>query len=85
MNQNNGIEPQKQSNFRLDKTNIIILVVFVVLSIISAFFVFNLAKNIISTWTMTNMEGLPVTSQGTKAAPNNNEETDPLTELAINP
>ncbi|MBE0686017.1 MAG: LCP family protein, partial [Anaerolineaceae bacterium] len=46
---------------------------------------FNLAKNIISTWTMTNMEGLPVTSQGTKAAPNNNEETDPLTELAINP
>lgn len=85
MNQNNNIEPRKQSNFRLDKTNIIILVVFAVLSIISAFLVFNLAKNIISTWTMTNLEGLPVTSQGTKAAPNNNEETDPLMELVINP
>jgi LCP family protein required for cell wall assembly len=85
MDQHNDIEPKKKSNFRLDRTNIIILVVFVVLSIVSAFLVFNLAKNIISTWTMTNLEGLPVTTQGTKAAPNNNEETDPLTELAINP
>lgn len=85
MNQTNGVEPQKQSNFRLDKTNIFILVIFVILSIIAAFFVYGLAKNIISTWTMTNMEGLPVTTQSTKAAPNNNDVTDPLTELAINP
>lgn len=84
MNQNNHINPKKNS-FRLDRTNIIILVVFVVLSIISAFFVYNLAKNIISTWTMTNLEGLPVTTKGTKAAPNSNEETDPLTEAAIDP
>ena len=84
MNQNDNIKPKK-SSFRLDKTNIIILVVFVVLSIISAFFVYNLAKNIISTWTMTNLEGLPVTTKPTKAGPNSNEETDPLTDSAINP
>ena len=84
MNQNNNIKPKKAS-FRLDKTNIIILVFFVILSIFSAFIVFRLAKNIISTWTMTNLEGLPVTTQGTKAAPNNNEDSDPLTDIAIDP
>lgn len=84
MNQNNNIKPKKAS-FRLDKTNIMILVFFVILSIFSAFIVFRLAKNIISTWTMTNLEGLPVTTQGTKAAPNNNEDSDPLTDIAIDP
>ncbi len=84
MNQNNPIKPKKAS-LRLDKTNIIILVVFVILAIISAYFVFSLARNIISTWTMTSLAGLPVNTQGTKAAPNNNEETDPLTDIAINP
>jgi LCP family protein required for cell wall assembly len=62
----------------LDKTNIIILVVFVILSIFSAIFVFRLAKNIISTWTITNLEGLPVISSGTQVAPVENGEIDPL-------
>ncbi len=78
-------DQQKQSTRKLDKTNIIILIVFVLLSIISAFFVFRLAKNIISTWTITSIEGLPVISSGTEVAPIDNEETDPLTDIASVP
>ena len=85
MNQNNKNETRPTSTFRLDKTNIIILSVFVILSVVAAFLVFNLARNIVSTWTITNLEGLPVTVKGTPNAPIDNSETDPLTELAIDP
>jgi|AutmiccommuBRH23_1029490.scaffolds.fasta_scaffold00154_79 LCP family protein required for cell wall assembly len=85
MNQNNKSESKKQSSFRLDKTNIIILSVFVIFSIATGILVFFLAKNIISTWTMTNLEGLPVIGRGTNTASINNPEIDPLTDLASIP
>lgn len=78
MNQPTQQDQQDQPTRKLDKTNIIILVVFVILSIFSAIFVFRLAKNIISTWTITNLEGLPVISSGSEVAPVENGEIDSL-------
>lgn len=88
MELNNKPETKKQSSFRLDKTNIIILVVFVVISIATAIGVFGLAKTIISTWTMTNLEGLPVSPNVTNSVndPSTyNNETDPLIGAAADP
>jgi LCP family protein required for cell wall assembly len=83
--ESNNTETKKQSAFRLDKTNIIILVVFLILAIVTAFGVFKLSKDIISTWTMTNLEGLPVSPNQTNPAPIENGEQDPLIESAVNP
>ncbi len=85
MNQQNNTETIGKPASRLDKTNIIILIVFSILGVISAFLVFNLARNIVSTWTMTNLEGQPVTSIEPVSTPKDNLETDPLTELAVDP
>ncbi len=85
---NNQPETKKQSSFRLDKTNIIILVVFAVLAIATAFGVFSLARNIISTWTMTNLEGLAILPTSNNPGENTNPEnpeTDPLIEAAVDP
>ncbi|HSM23724.1 MAG TPA: LCP family protein [Anaerolineaceae bacterium] len=86
MENNQKPEIKKTSGFKLDKTNIIILVVFVVLSILTAIGVFTFAKNIISTWTMTNIGGLPVLTNPSSSTPNANSETDdPLIQSAIDP
>ena len=85
MESNNKPETKKQSGFRLDKTNIIILVVFLILAIATAFGVFKFSKDIISTWTMTNLEGLAVLPNETNPAPVENGETDPLVESAADP
>lgn len=45
---------------KIDKITIILLVAFIVMAIITAVAMFNLAKNMISSWTMTNIEGIPV-------------------------
>lgn len=85
MNQNIESQTTPSKPKRLDITNIIILVVFIILSVAAAFFVFNLAKNLISTWTMTGLEGVPVFSQGNDNKPASHEETDPFTDAAAAP
>jgi LCP family protein required for cell wall assembly len=51
-----------------DKTNIIILVVLAVIAMAVAFLAFRLGRSIISTWTITNLEGLPVGSGGSESS-----------------
>ena len=48
-----------------DKTAVIILIVFLFISIGTAIGVFVLTKNIISTWTMTSLEGIAVPPNST--------------------
>lgn len=60
-------KPTTKRNHRptnLNKVTIILLVAFVILAITTAVLTFNLAKNIIAGWTMTDMAGLPVAPQG---------------------
>lgn len=85
MENNQKNEIKKTSGFRLDKTNIIILTVFVILAIITAIGVYSLAKNIISTWTMTNLGGLPVLTNPSNSTPNGDSETDPFLQSMIDP
>ncbi len=59
---------QKTPSTKLNKVTIILLIAFVILAGTTAVLTFNLAKNIISTWTMTDMAGLPVAPQGSNDA-----------------
>jgi len=53
-------EKKQKRPIVLDKTAVIILIVFLILSIGTGIGVFVLTKNIVSTWTMTNLEGIAV-------------------------
>lgn len=58
----------KKTNRRpivFDKTSVIILIVFLILAVGTAFTVFNFSRNLISTWSMTSLEGLPVPPKST--------------------
>lgn len=75
-----------------DRTAIIILIVFFILSIGTAVGVYIFSKNIISTWTMTNLEGLPVppktsdpsvSETETSNTPNEPQQSNP--EIATEP
>ena len=68
-----------------DKITIILLIAFLVMSIITAVAVFNLAKNIISTWSMTNLAGLPVPPKGGNSAGAANSTPVPMPEGALQP
>jgi LCP family protein required for cell wall assembly len=60
-------KPNNRRNRRstkLDTVTLILLAAFVILAIITSVLTFNLAKNIIAGWTMTDMAGLPVAPQG---------------------
>lgn len=75
------MDQSKKSNRRpivFDRTTIITLVVFIILSIGAAFAVYNIAKNLISSWSITNLEGLPVPPKSTGDTTNNSvENNDP--------
>ena len=51
--------------FVFDKISVIILIIFLILAIGTAFAVFNFSRNLISTWSMTSLEGLPVPPKST--------------------
>jgi LCP family protein required for cell wall assembly len=76
----------KKSNRRpivFDRTTIITLVVFVILSIGAAFAVYNIARSLVSSWSMTSLEGLPVPPKSTADSSNNtggnNDPSQPAT------
>ncbi len=68
----------------LDKVTIILLVAFVVMAAATAIAAFSLARDVFASWTMTEMEGLPVAPNGENNAQTNAEggtNVDPNTPL----
>ena len=71
----------KKTNRRpivFDKTSAIILIVFLIIAVGAAFAVFNFSRNLISSWSMTSLEGLPVPPKSTldpAATPDENNLT----------
>lgn len=71
----------KKTNRRpivFDKTALIILIIFLILGIGTAYGVYNFSRDLISTWSMTSLEGLPVPPQSTldpAATPGENNVT----------
>lgn len=71
-----------------DKTTAITLAVFLILAILAGIAVFRVSQNIIATWTMTNLEGIPVPPKGTGDANdpqvNATEDNQPDKPIQIN-
>ncbi len=61
----NKKEKKQKRPIVFDKTTIIILVIFIVFAIISGIVVFRVSQTIVSTWTMTDLQGIPVPPKGT--------------------
>ncbi len=81
----NKKEKKQKRPIVFDRTTIIILAVFLVLAVFSGIVVFRVSQTIVSTWTMTDLQGIPVPPKGTTdsnnpqaQAPDNNIPEPPV-------
>jgi len=70
-------EKKQKRPIVFNKTAIIILVVSVVLSIGAAFGVYSFTKNIVSSWSITSLEGIPVPPKSTSDSGSTQTESTP--------
>ncbi|PKN88581.1 MAG: hypothetical protein CVU46_00650 [Chloroflexi bacterium HGW-Chloroflexi-8] len=70
-------EKKQKRPIVFNKTAIIILVVSIVLSIAAALGVYSFTKNIVSTWTITSLEGIPVPPKSASDPVSSQTETTP--------
>ncbi|HNT54066.1 MAG TPA: hypothetical protein PKG95_05100, partial [Anaerolineaceae bacterium] len=59
----------RKKRVTIDRTSLIVLVIFVVLAIITAIVTFNFVRNLVMGWTITPIEGVSVTNPTQAANP----------------
>lgn len=84
MTQSKQIAKRNRST-TLDKVTIILLVAFVVMAVATAIAAFTLAKNVFASWTMTEMEGLPVGPNGESSTTGSQDGTNVNPNVPLQP